>query len=124
MNTGPQALLKRAVGAFDFANMRVGRKDIHINRTEVVMDALKFAIGVDVANLKVARFVDVDGVGCFTENGVVGAVGDPKTNVPGDGAEKRKALHEEEIDVVHDFPIEFDDGRREGSGCEGRYSRS
>ena len=50
--TGPEALLNRVDGPFDFAEMTVCRHDVHFDWTELFADALKLVVGVYVANVR------------------------------------------------------------------------
>ncbi|KAI2491007.1 hypothetical protein MHU86_23575 [Fragilaria crotonensis] len=101
MHAAAETLLNRTDGAFDFTDVAVGGDSIHVDGANVVADAVKFVVGVDVADGEAARAVDVDDRLEFCEDGLVGAVGDvgdgPETDAAGNSVEETDTLHEEEV---------------------------
>jgi hypothetical protein len=59
MHTRTQALLDGANRALHFANVAVGRDNVHYNRKHGMANALKFTVGVNVADNKAAGMVHI-----------------------------------------------------------------
>ena len=55
MDEGPEALLGGAHGAFNFADMTIGRNDVDGNRQESVVNTGKFIVSVNVTDLESAE---------------------------------------------------------------------
>ena len=74
-NTTAQALLERAIGTFDFTDVRVGRNDVENNGEEIGANTFKLAVSMNVTDLEAAGLINGDDVSNLGEDSVVGAIG-------------------------------------------------
>lgn len=123
MDAGSEALHDGAIRSLNLTNVGVGRDSVEDNRTKVVTNAFEFTVSVDVADFELTRFVELDGLGRLTEDGIVQTISrhgndGPIADVARDGAEEWQALNKKEVDTKSDLPVELEDGRRNGDGRE------
>ena len=127
MDAGSQALLKRAVRAFDLADMRVGWNDVELDWADIVANAIEFTIGVNVADVETSVLVGGEHALGLPDDGLVRSIRDggngAVTKVSRDRMEKRKTLHKQKINAQRDVTVELDDGRWEWHGGESRDPR-
>jgi hypothetical protein len=99
VHAATETLLNCTDGSFDFTDVTVGGDDVHGDGTNIVTDAVKFIVGVDVTHSETAGTVDVDDRLDYGEDGLVSAVCDvgdgPETNSAGNSVKETDALHEE-----------------------------
>ena len=97
MNGGTRTLLHRPNGSFDFTNMVVGSGNVEPGREDVVSDALKFHVGVQIGDVETPGLVhchnrlDLAEEGCFVPVEYWG--NGAELNFARDGVKKRVALN-------------------------------
>ena len=76
VDTGPQTFFHRADRSFNLTDVAVGGDDVEGNRKDVVANAIKFIIGVDVTNVETTGGVCLEDGGKVGKNGAFVAIGD------------------------------------------------
>jgi hypothetical protein len=71
MDTRTKALLDRADGALDVADMGVGSRNVQLDGTDLFTDAGKLLVGMDVTDSEATDSVEVDDSFEFAEDGVM-----------------------------------------------------
>ena len=99
---GPNALLNRTNGTFDFANVPVVWDDVETDGADVVANTLKFFVGMYVTHdAEAAKLVGPDHILGMFEHRVVRAVrhrdGGAVADAAGDGVQEGDALDRKEI---------------------------
>ncbi len=89
MGTRAEAFFNRPNGVFDFADVGISGHHVHVCRMNIVSNALKFLITVDVTHSETAGSVELDDSVNLLEYGFARSVRNrcdgEETNVAGDG---------------------------------------
>ena len=116
VNGGTEAFLDSFDRTFHFANMAVRRNNVHVDGPDLLLDALKFLVGVDVNDGETAGAVEVDDEVHFAKNRVVGPIryrgNRSKTDGTGDRVEEWMSLNKEKINAKRDLAVVFENTGR------------
>jgi hypothetical protein len=109
-----KTLLDGADGPLNFANVAVSGNNVKVNVREMVADAFKFMIAVDVAEKETALRILVDDGSERTNNGGPGPVGDwcngAEAKVARNGVKETELLHKKEINTQCNVAMVRKDG--------------
>lgn len=113
-----KTLLDGADGPLNFANVAVRGDNVEVNVREMIADAFKFMIAMDVAEKETTLRILVDDGSERTNNGGAGPVGEwcngAETKVARDGVKETELLHEKEINAQGNVAmvLEYRGGKR------------
>ena len=127
MRTGAKALLDRADGTFGFADVTVGRDNVHRHGEEGRSRTLKLVVAVYVANREATGGVDIDirleQFNYGPTRAVSDRMGRTVADIAGDGVEETQPLNEKEIDAQGDVGVMCEDGGGNRCGNESGGAR-
>jgi hypothetical protein len=128
MEKGTGALFNGANGAFHFANVTVGSKNVEMDVGEVVAHAIKLGISMDIGDDKTTGGVEGQNGGEFLLNGRASAVGywrhSAEMDVARNGVHETEFLDKEEIDAECNTVMGGKDVRGKGNWFETQATSS
>ena len=120
---GAESLFDSLDGPLDFADVTIGRDNVHVDQVDIFPDAFKFVVGVNVNDNKTAGAAKVDHKVELAKDGAVRSVRDgsdgTKTDVPQNGMKERVPLSKEKIHAERDPLMVCKDTWRNGNGVVG-----
>ena len=127
MSTGADALLDRADGTLDFADVAVGGNEVEVHGLERVAHTGEYLVGMDVDNVETAVCVKADHGGeKLLLDGLKFAVGDradgAEHEVAGDSVKETVTLNVKKIDAKDHVAIVFQNVCRERNRKESGHN--
>jgi hypothetical protein len=117
-----QALLDRPDGAFNFPHVTVCGDDVHLNRANLLPNALELVVGMNVAHVEAARLVKLDDCPRLAKYNCSPAIWHlahgTKTDAPRNGVKEWDALDKKEIHTKRHIFVVFEYGGRDRDSFE------